>query len=92
MSRNWLKKADKLVIGPELAGLAVEGDRLGGDLLSECKIGVEIGVCGLDGFASQPRRDDRLLDAGVEQVHRRRVAQAVEGDVVTQRNLLRLSR
>ena len=70
-----------LVVGLELARLAVERDRAGEDLFFQRQIGVEIDLGGFD--ESCPSHSAMtLLHAGMEEVHRRCMAQAVEGDVL----------
>ena len=76
-----VEERQQLVVGLELPRLAVERDGLGEDLLFQRQVSVEVDLGGVDGLVPQPERDHGLLHAGVQQVHRRGVPQAVERDV-----------
>ena len=46
----------------------------------EGEVGVQVDLRGLGALVAEPERDHRSVDAGVQQPHRRRVAEHVQGD------------
>ncbi len=62
------------------AWLAIDRRRFCQYLFSQDEIGVEIHLSGINRLMSEPESDRVLLNASVQQIHRHRVAQAVESD------------
>src|SRR5664280_257400 len=65
------------VIRPIPGRLTIRRRGLREHSLLQLKVGLQVNLCRLDRLVPEPERDDRLLDASLQQVHRRCVPKHV---------------
>jgi hypothetical protein len=73
MQLQGSQEAHELIVGALAGEFGVCWRCLCQSFLLESQIGIEIDLSGLDRLVTQPQRDDRTVDAGLQQFHGRRV-------------------
>src|SRR5713101_697485 len=71
------EKSEELVVRTVSCGLGRGGGDACERLFLEAQIGVDVDLRRFDGFMPEPERDDRLVDAMVQQLHRGTVSKHV---------------